>query len=130
MFRAFLTDWLEADNQNLEAYLDELGVETELDVAIFVFRRQKTSVIKTLLLVSNFHPGPFLDVGSSDLPYLFQALARKRLKAIALVPHGISGHELNLVSQVENEKDNTVGLQQFEHYKVHLSNNASGQIKE
>jgi putative membrane protein len=104
MFRAFLTDWLEADNEKLEAYLDELGIETELDVTAFVFRRRKTRVIKTLLLVSNFHPGPFLNVGSSDLPYLFQALARKRLGAIALVPHGVSGHELNLVSQIENEK--------------------------
>ena len=36
MFRAFLTDWLEADNLDLESYLNELGVETELDVAAFV----------------------------------------------------------------------------------------------
>ena len=56
------------------------------------------------MLVSNFHPGPFLNVGSSSLPYLFQAVAKKQLDAIALVPHGVSGHELNLVSQVENEK--------------------------
>ena len=104
MFRAFLTDWLEADNQGLESYLDELGVETELDVAAFAFRRQKSRGIKGLLLVSNFHPGPFLNVGSSDLPYLLQAVAKKRLGAVALVPHGISGHELNLVSQEENAK--------------------------
>ena len=104
MFRAFLTDWLEADNVQLESYLNELGVQTELDVAAIVFKREKSSSIKGLMLVSNFHPGPFLNVGSSCLPYLFQAAAERQLGAIALVPHGVSGHELNLVSQIENEK--------------------------
>jgi len=104
MFRAFLTDWLEADNLDLESYLNELGVETELDVAAFVFRGERSLNLKGLMLVSNFHPGPFLNVGSSSLPYLFQAVVKKQLGAIALVPHGVSGHELNLVSQVENEK--------------------------
>ncbi len=104
MFRAFLKDWLEADNLDLESYLNELGVETELDVAAFAFRGKSSPSIKALMLVSNFHPGPFLNVGSSCLPYLFQAVAEKQLDAIALVPHGVSGHELNLVSQVENER--------------------------
>jgi putative membrane protein len=104
MFRAFLKDWLEADNLDLESYLNELGVETELDVAAFAFRGKSSPSIKALMLVSNFHPGPFLNVGSSCLPYLFQAVAAKQLDAIALVPHGVSGHELNLVSQVENER--------------------------
>jgi len=104
MFRAFLMDWLEGDNIDLESYLNELGVQTELDVAAFAFRREMSSNIKGLMLVSNFHPGPFLNVGSSGLPYLFQAIVQRQLGAIALVPHGVSGHELNLVSQFENEK--------------------------
>jgi len=104
MFRAFLTDWLEADNMELESYLNELGVQTELDVTAIAFRREMSSNIKGLMLVSNFHPGPFLNIGSSSLPYLFQAVAERQLGAIAIVPHGVSGHELNLVSQVENEK--------------------------
>jgi putative membrane protein len=104
MFRAFLIDWLEADNHHLESYLTELGVPTELDASVFAFRRKDSRSIKSLMLVSNFHPGPFLNIGSSVLPYLFQAMAKRRLNAIALVPHGVSGHELNLVSQEENTK--------------------------
>jgi putative membrane protein len=104
MFRAFLTDWLEADNHHLETYLTELGVPTELDLVTFVFRKKNSHHVKGILLVSNFHPGPFLNIGSSVLPYLFQAVARRRLNAVALVPHGVSGHELNLVSQKENAK--------------------------
>ena len=68
------------------------------------FAEKESHSIKGLLLVSNLHPGPFLNIGSSVLPYLFQAVSKRRLNAIALVPHGVSGHELNLVSQEENAK--------------------------
>lgn len=104
MFRAFLTDWLEGDNDELESYLTELGVETELDVAAFAFRRKATSNIKGIVLVSNFHPGPFLNIGSSVFPFLFQSIMRRRFNALGLVPHGVSGHELNLVSQEQNAR--------------------------
>jgi putative membrane protein len=104
MFKAFLTDWLEARNQELEGYLTELGVEAEVDTTALAFRKNGTTDLKAVVFVSNFHPGPFLNVGSSVLPYLFQTVVNKRFQAMALVPHGVSGHELNLVSQEENEK--------------------------
>jgi putative membrane protein len=104
MFRAFLTDWLEGENKELESYLTELGVDTELDVAAFAFRGKAESNIKGVVLVSNFHPGPFLNIGSSVLPFLFQSVMKKRLNAIGFVPHGVSGHELNLVSQQQNAR--------------------------
>lgn len=104
MFRAFLTDWLEGENHDLESYLSELGVETELDVAAFAFRQKGASPIKGVILVSNFHPGPFLNIGSSVLPFLFQSVINKRFNAVTLVPHGVSGHELNLVSQEQNAR--------------------------
>lgn len=104
MFRAFLRDWLEGENRELESYLNELGVEAEVDAAAFVFREKGTSGIKGLMLVSNFHPGPFLNIGSSVLPFLFQSVINKRYKAVALVPHGVSGHEFNLVSQEQNAR--------------------------
>ena len=104
MFRSFLIDWLEGRNEELESYLNELGIQTEIDVAAYVFRRKSTSQVKSILLVSNFHPGPFLNVGSSVLPFLFQSAMRKQLNAVGLVPHGVSGHELNLVSQEQNTK--------------------------
>jgi len=104
MFRSFLIDWLEGKNDELESYLSELGIQTEIDVAAYVFRRKSTNQIKSIMLVSNFHPGPFLNVGSSVLPFLFQTTMRKRLDAVGMVPHGVSGHELNLVSQEQNAK--------------------------
>ncbi len=104
MFRAFLADWLEAKNSELEAYLKELGIKSQLDVAAFGFRRKSDRKTKAVVLVSNFHPGPFLNIGSSVLPFLFQAALEKRLGAVGVVPHGVSGHELNLVTQEENAR--------------------------
>jgi putative membrane protein len=104
MFRAFLTDWLEGQNKELESYLYELGVETEIDAAAFAFRRKGSENIKGIILVSTLHPGPFLNVGSSVLPYLFESVIQRTFHAVALVPHGVSGHELNLVSQEQNER--------------------------
>ena len=104
MFRAFLRDWLEGDNQGLESYLTELGVETEIDAAAFAFRKKGATNPKGVMLVSSYHPGPFLNIGSSVIPYMFQALMCRKYGAVAMVPHGVSGHELNLVSQEQNEK--------------------------
>ena len=104
MFRAFLTDWLEGRNRELEAYLSELGVETEIDTSDFAFRKKADNKVKAVMLVSNLHPGPFLNVGSSVMPFLFESVVKRRLGAVAMVPHGVSGHELNLVSQEQNER--------------------------
>jgi putative membrane protein len=104
MFRAFLTDWLEGQNKELETYLTELGVETQIDATAFAFRKKGASNIKAAILVSNVHPGPFLNIGSSVMPFLFGALMNRRFTAVAMVPHGVSGHELNLVSQEQNER--------------------------
>jgi putative membrane protein len=104
MFRAFLTDWLEGQNDELETYLTELGVETKIDATVVAFRKKGTSSIKAAMLVSNLHPGPFLNIGSSVMPFLFESLMRRRFTAVGMTPHGVSGHELNLVSQEQNER--------------------------
>jgi putative membrane protein len=104
MFRALLTDLLESKNEELESYLTELGEDTQVGVAEFVFRRKTDHSLKGVLLVSNFHPGPFKNVGSSVLPYLFPSVIERRFGAVGVVPHGVSGHELNLVSQEQNAR--------------------------
>jgi putative membrane protein len=104
MFRALLTDLLESKNEELESYLTELGEDTQIGVAEFAFRRKSDHSLKGVLLVSNFHPGPFKNIGSSVLPYLFPSVIERRYGALGVVPHGVSGHELNLVSQEQNAR--------------------------
>jgi len=104
MFRAFLTDWLEGRNEDLESYLIELGIETEINASALAFRKKGINQPKAVMLVSTLHPGPFLNIGSSVMPFLFESLIERRFGAVAMVPHGVSGHELNLVSQEQNER--------------------------
>lgn len=115
MFRAFLTDWLESENREIESYLNELGVETEIEATAFAFRKKGSDNVKGVMFVSNFHPGPFLNVGSSVLPYLMHSVMSRRFNAVTLVPHGVSGHELNLVSQEQNARIIRWVLEGLEH---------------
>jgi len=123
MFRAFLSDWLECENQELESYLNELGVEAEIDATALAFRKKGSDTIKGVMFVSNFHPGPFLNIGSSVLPYLMYSVMSRRFNAVTLVPHGVSGHELNLVSQEQNARIIRWVLTGLEH--AHYDGNAS-----
>lgn len=104
MFRAFLMDWLEGVQEPLEGYLERLAADATISASILGFRSKRSRKPKGFIVSSNFHPGPFLNVGSSPLPFLLQRLLEDRTGAPVLVSHGASGHELNLVSQKQNLK--------------------------
>ncbi len=101
IFKAFLVDWLDRKNELFETYLKEIGNKSEIDVTLVRFNNKHRNETKGIIVVSNFHPGPFLNVGSSMLPYLIQNKFETKNSAV-FVPHGISGHENNLVSQDDN----------------------------
>lgn len=103
-FRSFLKSWFDNENSFLEDYLDKIGVYKEIKVTTISFRKENDKKIKGVMIVSNFHPGPILEVGSSNLPYLIQKELESKLNVTAAVPHGVSGHETNLVSSKENKK--------------------------
>jgi len=103
IFRAFLLDWLDGRNEMFEDYLKELGVSEPLNIALLQFRGKNSHGPKAIITISNFHPGPFLNVGSSVLPLLIQRVLERKTDSVVSVPHGVSGHELNLISQEENE---------------------------
>jgi len=104
LFRAFLTVFLDMKNQPLENYLEDLGTVENIGVSVLTFKRRSYPTPKAVIVVPNFHPGPFLNVGSSVLPMLIQNTVEAETKAVAMVPHGVSGHEHNIVSQSENQK--------------------------
>ncbi len=103
-FSAFLIAWLDKKNFMLEKLLDEIGVKHKISITTLQFRSKESKKNKGLMVISNFHPGPFMNVGSSILPYLIQRHFEKKMDIVVSVPHGISGHEGNLVSQQENKK--------------------------
>jgi putative membrane protein len=104
IFRAFLADWTESFEKPFEEILDKIGEECDVTVSSIIFNDKRDGGIKAIIVVPNIHPGPFKNVGSSPLPSLIENFLEKEFKCVTSVPHGISGHELDLVSQSENKK--------------------------
>ena len=99
LFQGFLANWLENATSPLEDYFEKLGTSCSVSVNIFKFSGEKGS--KAVLSIPDIHPGPFRNLGSSDLPGKMQHQLETRFSAPAAVPHGISGHELDLTSQLQ-----------------------------
>ncbi len=97
LFKGFLANWLEYFTSPLEGYFEKLGTDADVSVNMFAFKGQ--SKLKATMSIPNIHPGPFRNLGSSDLPDTLQRYLETKFGAIAAVPHGMSGHELDLTSQ-------------------------------
>jgi putative membrane protein len=104
LFRAFLADWTESFGQPFEEILEQLGEERDINISLLMFRGKCENELKAIIVVPNLHPGPFKNIGSSPLPELIQELLEKEAKCVVSVPHGISGHEIDLASQEQNKK--------------------------
>ena len=102
MFKAFLANWTEDLEEPLEQVLEQLSDEREVRVSMIAFRTEER--MKAAIVVPCVHPGPFRNIGSSSIPSAIQEGLEKRLGCIVSVPHGISGHELDLASRSQNEK--------------------------
>ena len=97
LFRVFLQHWLRSDPEPLESRLGPLGTQGTIEGSILSFRGTKGAVGS--VVVSNFHPGPYRDLGSGGLPSKLKASLERSKGGVVLVPHGISNHQLNIVSQ-------------------------------
>jgi len=102
LFRAFLANWAGDLNGPLEEIFEKIGQERDIKVSLLAFRAK--GGIKAIMVVPAFHPGPFKNVGSSPLPYMIQTALENKLECVASVPHGLSGHDLDLASQLQNQK--------------------------
>jgi putative membrane protein len=102
LFRAFMANWTENINAPLEDFFDKLGCERDLKLHMLTFMTGEN--IKAMIVVPNFHAGPFKNVGSSLFPYMMQDALENKLRTVAAVPHGLVGHELDLSSQFQSEK--------------------------
>jgi putative membrane protein len=102
MFRAFLANWTEGLEKPFEDILERFSEEWEITVSLVAFKTEDK--LEAVMTVPTVHPGPFKNIGSSAIPSLIQTALEKKLGCIVSVPHGISGHELDLASQAQNEK--------------------------
>jgi len=98
LFHAFLDHWLSSKPEALEKRLNELGTQGSIDLKVLSFAG-KNSVKKASIIVSNFHPGPYRNLGSGGLPSELKQYVEQSVGGIAQVPHGISNHQLNIISR-------------------------------
>jgi putative membrane protein len=101
LFRAFMLNWVTAQNGPLEAILEKLGEDTDVEVSLLKFDAQKP---KAAVIVPLVHPGPFKNIGSSVLPSLIKHAYEKEYGGDACTALGLLGHERNAASQAQNQK--------------------------
>jgi len=102
LFRAFLANWTEGFVEPLEDVFKRMSEERDIKVSMITFRSRNG--MKAMIVVPSLHPGPFKNVGSSCIPSMIQRALEEKFRCVVSVPHGISGHELDLASQSENVK--------------------------
>jgi len=102
LFRVFLQHWLKSDPEPLEGRLGALGTQGTIEGSMLGFSGAKGAV--GCVVVSNFHPGPYRDLGSAGLPSRLKWSIEGSKGGIAQVPHGISNHQLNIVSQTDVQR--------------------------
>ncbi len=101
LFKAFILNWVEGLNEPLECFLEKLGEDMDVEVSFLKFDSSKP---KAAIIVPLVHPGPFKNIGSSNLPFLLKRDFESAFNCSACVPLGILGHELDLASQKQNAK--------------------------
>lgn len=102
LFKGFLANWIAGQTAPLENFFDKLGVKASVFINLLLFRKKE--VVEAIMVVPMIHPGPFKNLGSSNLPYSIQNILGKQHNSIVAVPHGTCNHELNLTSQKEGQK--------------------------
>ena len=95
VLQAFLAAWTEKDGTRFERIAEEKADEKPVSTFMMKFSLDKNNGYS--LVVPEVHPGPFLSVGGSNLPYvLYNAFSGR-----AMVLHGVSDHALNIPSKEE-----------------------------
>ncbi|MEM4316106.1 MAG: DUF2070 family protein [Nitrososphaerota archaeon] len=98
--QAFFRSLLAGSSWELEKMLKNLSRENDVSNDLFVIRRESGRPIS--LVVTDVHPGPFRDVGSSTYPSLVQReMAVRGIESVVF--KGLSSHEKNLASRGEAE---------------------------
>lgn len=102
VLKAFLANWMENLTAPVESLFESFGREKTIDFSLLAFKAETR--VKSVVVVSSFHPGPFRNVGSSVLPFMIQKALEKKLHCVVAVPHGLFGHEFDLSSMQQNQK--------------------------
>src|SRR6266705_70737 len=127
LFRSFLDHWLRKTPAALEERLLSLSTEGSIETKILSFSGTDSRP-KASLVVSNFHPGPYRDMGSGGLPSELKQSLEEAQRGVVQVPHGISSHKLNIVSH--RDIDRLLSAARENYPSDHVILKASSMIRE
>ncbi len=103
LLKAFMATWTEDQHEPFERLFEKWSQERDISLSALLFRNLEGKA-KAIVVVPAVHPGPFKNVGSSALPSAIQkALELKFHDCVIMVPHGLSGHDLDLANQAQNQ---------------------------
>ncbi len=127
LFRSFLHHWLLKTPTALEERLLSLSTEGPIETKILSFSGAGSRP-KGSLVVSNFHPGPYRDMGSGGLPSELKQSLEESQHGVVQVPHGVSNHKLNIVSH--RDIDRLLSAARENYPSEHRVRKASSMIRE
>src|SRR5213594_5011525 len=127
LFRSFLDHWLRKTPTALEERLLSLSTEGSIETKILSFSGRDSRPIASLV-VSNFHPGHYRDMGSGGLPSELKQFLEESKHGVVQVPHGISNHKLNIVSH--RDIDRLLSAARENYPSDHPIRQASSMIRE
>src|SRR5438067_11650219 len=126
LFRSFLHHWLRKTPTALEERLLTLSTEGSIETKILSFSGRDSWPIASLV-VSNFHPGPYRDMGSGGLPSELKQSLEETQRGVVQVPHGTSSHKFNIVSH--RDIDRRLSAARENYPSEHLIRKASSMIR-
>jgi putative membrane protein len=97
LLRAFGHDFLASNPKPLEEILTKIATFQDIPVEIIIFRDDAGPV--ACGVIQYVHPGPFRDIGSSDLPSVIIEHIKETHRMPAFVMHGTCTHQQNLTTK-------------------------------
>ena len=109
LFRAFAHAWLADDPSMLEAEALKDSEEGQVEVTSLVFKSHRG--VEGCFLTFNAHPGPFRNVGGSDLPATIADAVERAIGGVCMPFHSTATHERDPASRTEAWKIVEAALQ-------------------
>ena len=97
LLRAFGHDYLANNPEPFDKILTKIATFQEVPVEIILFKDDKGPV--ACGVIQYIHPGPFRDIGSSDLPSVIIEHINQKHGIPAFVMHGSCTHQQNLTTK-------------------------------
>lgn len=102
LLRAFGHDYLVGNPEPLETLLTRISSNQDVPMEVIVFKNDKGLV--ACGVIEYIHPGPFRDIGSSDLPSTIMKHIREKYDIPSFVLHGTCTHQQNLSTKEDYSK--------------------------